>query len=304
MASNVPQYPPFDVKGESLAISWKKWSERLDLYFEGYEITAPARKRALLLTFGGGGLCDLVDSLPQDKFTVTEAERAAGLDTYTKTVRSLSEHFSPQVNIEIQRFKFHECRQTEDTLQEYYEHLSCLADTCRFADKDSEIKSRIIRGCKSKKLKLKGFHNANMTLTELLEHGRAQEIAEKSAKEMLEAEQSCVDAVKKFAKNKGQGQGRKETCGACGYVLPHRGDRCPAKGQACNNCSRLNHFASMCDAPKSDKRPGKKFGKRDKRKLNKVQAVEVDKEDEFFLGSIDNKDVRPWMTKIEITKML
>ena len=256
MALGLPTYPSFDVKGNSLAIDWKKWSSRLDQFFVGYAITEPPRKKALLLTFGGEGLCDLVDSLPQDKFTVTAADTEAGLDVYTKTVKTLTEHFSPKVNIEIQRYKFHECRQTEDTLQEYYEHLSCLADTCRFADKDAEIKSRIIRGCKSKKLMMKGFHNPNMTLTELLECGRAQEIAEKSAKEMLVTE-SSVDAVKKFAKNKGQGQGRKEKCGACGYV--HRGDSCPAKGQECRKCSKLHHFESMCrSAPKSGKNDKKK----------------------------------------------
>ena len=117
----IPSYPSFDVKGENLAIAWKKWSDRLSLFFVGYNITDAAQKRALLLTFAGEGLCDLVDSMPDTKFTLTEADTAAGLDQYSKTVKVLTDHFSPIINIEIQKYKFHESRQTQDTVQEYYE---------------------------------------------------------------------------------------------------------------------------------------------------------------------------------------
>ena len=156
--------------------------DRLDLSSVGYNITTAARKRALLLTFAGEGLCDLVDSMPDDKFTVTQADTAAGLDVYTKTVKVLTEHFSPIINIEIQKYKFHESKQTQDTVQEYYEYLSTLADTCGFADKNAEIKSKIISGCKSNKLKMKGLHNPNMTLVELLDQARAYEVNRKIGK--------------------------------------------------------------------------------------------------------------------------
>ena len=88
MALGLPTYPSFDVKGENLAVAWKKWSDRLELFFVGYNITNAPRKRALMLTFGGESLCDLVDSMPDDKFTLTEADRTAGLDVYTKTVKA------------------------------------------------------------------------------------------------------------------------------------------------------------------------------------------------------------------------
>ena len=114
MALGLPSYPSFDVKGENLAINWKKWSDRLEHFFVGYNITEPARKRALMLTFGGEGLCDLVDSLPADRFVITEAETTAGIDIYKKTVATLTQHFSPLINVEIQKYKFHECRQTQE----------------------------------------------------------------------------------------------------------------------------------------------------------------------------------------------
>ena len=249
-----------------------------------------------MLTFGGEGLCDLVDSLPADRFVVTEADTRAGIDIYKKTVAILTQHFSPLINVEIQKYKFHECRQTQETVQEYYEHLSTLADTCGFADKDSEIKSKIISGCKSSKLRMKGLHNPNLTLTELLDHGRAYEITEKSAKAMVEREQNSVDAINREKKtgNK-QNRARDQTgasgpCGYCGYPT-HRGSTCPAKGEQCNSCGKRNHFASVCRNPK-------KKGKKDARP-KKVQQIELDSQDEFFLGSVETDD-SPWMTVIEI----
>ena len=296
MALGLPTYPAFDVKGENLAVAWKKWSDRLDLFFVGYNITAAARKRALLLTFGGEGLCDLVDSMPAEKFTLTEADTAAHLDAYSKTVKVLTEHFSPQINIEIQKYTFHESKQTQDTVQEYYEYLSTLADTCGFADKNAEIKSKIISGCKSKKLKMKGLHNPNMTLVELLDQARTYEITEKSARAMQDKD-STIDSVQKHKskeKKHSHASASKEICGSCGYR--HRGDKCPAKGKACMNCEGIGHFASVCP------RPPKKGKREPKKQFKKVQSVEVDSEDDFFLGSVDNADDSPWMTKVEIKK--
>ena len=294
----LPTYPSFDVKGENLAVSWKKWSDRLDLFFVGYNITAAAQKRALLLTFAGEGLCDLVDSMPDTKFTVTEADTAAGLDIYTKTVKVLTEHFSPIINKELQKYKFHESKQTQDTVQEYYEYLSTLADTCGFADKDAEIKSKIISGCKSHKLKMKGLHNPNMTLLELLDHARAYEITERSARAMLE-----VDSVKVHKKDsckkpytQSHNDQKKDICEYCGYRHRVPG-KCPAKGQECRLCHKLNHFESVCrSASKS---------KKGKKKSQRVQSVEVDDtslDNDFYLGSVDNANDSPWMTVVEIKK--
>ena len=251
-------------------------------------------------TFGGEGLCDLVDSLPADKLTVTEADTAAGIYIYQKTIATLTQHFSPQINVEIQKYKFHECRQTQETVQEFYEHLSALADTCGFADKNSEIKSKIISGCKSNKLRMKGLHNPNMTLTQLLDHGKAYEITEKSAKAMVEREQNSVDVIhreRKFGSKQNGARGQAGAtangpCGYCGYKQ-HRGSTCPAKGELCDSCVKRNHFASVC------RNPGpKKKGMKDSRQ-KKVQQIELDSQDEFFLGNIETDD-SPWMTVIEI----
>ena len=120
MALSLPQYPKFDVKADAVATRWKKWQTRLERVFVGYGIETPERRKALLLTFGGSDLADLVDSFPDEKLNITEAERTAGTDEYTKLVEVLTEHFNPRLNTEFQKYTFRKSVQTQSSVQEYY----------------------------------------------------------------------------------------------------------------------------------------------------------------------------------------
>ena len=152
---SLPTYPEFDVKADGLSIKWKKWHTRLDRVFTGYDITDPARQKALLLTFAGSDFCDLVDTFPEAKFAITEAQATAGVNEYTKLVSVITEHFNPKTNLELQRFIFHETLQKDQSVLEYYAELNSIAETCNFHNKQQEIKSQMIRGCNSKELQKK-----------------------------------------------------------------------------------------------------------------------------------------------------
>ena len=39
-----------------------------------------------------------------------------------------------------------------------------------------------------------------------------------------------------------------QRCFRCGYSWPHNNGKCPAEDQKCNNCSKYNHFASVCNS--------------------------------------------------------
>ena len=41
---------------------------------------------------------------------------------------------------------------------------------------------------------------------------------------------------------------KSQRCFRCGYSWPHNNGKCPAEGQKCNNCSKYNHFASVCNS--------------------------------------------------------
>ena len=118
MAFNLRIYPSFDVKGENAALRLKKWHERLKHVFVGYDIADPVCRKELMLSFGCKDLCDLNDSLPAESFELTTDEQVANLTVYDKAVLIITEHFSPNVNVEFQNYTFRQSKQTQETVQE------------------------------------------------------------------------------------------------------------------------------------------------------------------------------------------
>ena len=37
-----------------------------------------------------------------------------------------------------------------------------------------------------------------------------------------------------------------QQCRNCGLAWPHRNSLCPARGQTCRKCDKLNHYARVC----------------------------------------------------------
>ena len=68
MAAALPDFPAFDINCEptSLGISWKKWSSRLENLFVALDIKDEARKKALLLHYGGEQLSDIFATLEEE----------------------------------------------------------------------------------------------------------------------------------------------------------------------------------------------------------------------------------------------
>jgi hypothetical protein len=150
---------------------------------------------------------------------------------------------------------------------------------CKFNDEDSEIKSQIILGCMSHKLRRLALEDDTMTLEKMLDKGRAQEIADEHAKEMESQNGGAVGInhvktkpgykgkhsynqhsynqnFKKpaFTKSKSSPNQLDKTtsCMLCGGSYPHPGGptKCSAHGKNCNNCGRQNHFSRVCRRPK------------------------------------------------------
>jgi hypothetical protein len=80
------------------------------------------------------------------------------------------------------------------------------------------------------------------------------------------------------AKRSSTSRGSK-TCGDCGFSLPHRSTQCPAKGQTCRKCGKMNHFERVC---RSQAKIRRMETAGTDRKVNKAedQTVEVREETE------------------------
>jgi len=174
MAVSLPSYPAFDCSSDGKAVRWNKWTSRLNNLFVGYDVKDNARKKALLLTFGGDDLNDLVETIPAAKLELAEGENC-----YDKLVSAIKDIFNPIQNTEFQRYSFRNTKQTGDSIMEYYTVLKQIGETCSFQERlEEEVKSQLIAGCKSSKVRQKGLSDSTMTLTKLLDYGRTLELTE------------------------------------------------------------------------------------------------------------------------------
>ena len=93
------------------------------------------RKRALLLHYIGSSAFDIFETLSD---TGDEKDYKAAMDR-------LTEHFTPQRNVDYETYLFRQARQQpHETLDQFATRLRQLASTCEFTSMDKEIKSQII----------------------------------------------------------------------------------------------------------------------------------------------------------------
>ena len=117
--AQLPSYPPFDAKSEGVAVRWSKWVSRLtNNLFVAYDITDESRKKALLLTYAGNDLNDIVESLPD-----SETQPGADESPFEKLVSALNRHFNPKVNKEIQLYAFRHLHQTTELIEDFHTSL-------------------------------------------------------------------------------------------------------------------------------------------------------------------------------------
>lgn len=151
------------------------------------------------------------------------------------------------------------CKQNANqSLDEYVTELRKLSKDCEFADTDKEILSQVIQNCRSNRLRRRALREPEMNLKTLIDLGRAFEVADTQAETMeAQNERNNINAVRK-PPNKQRGRTPKQRehafksentcdqpCGNCG-ITHARTAVCPAKGQQCRFCKKLNHFQRMC----------------------------------------------------------
>ena len=156
-------------------------------------------------------------------------------NVYAKAVARLSGYFNPRRNEIVEEFNFREAKQSVDeTISQYATRLRILAKYCGFTDVDKEIRSQIIRTCRSVKLRREFLKTKDLTLGKILESGRLEESVEFQARKIegnaVEENMDNIDFVSS-----------KKNCFKCGKRWPHNG-RCPAKDKKCNKCQNLGHF--------------------------------------------------------------
>ena len=129
---------------------------------------------------------------------------------------------------------------------------------CRFTDRNAEIKSQLITGCLSEKVRQKGLMDPNMLLGDLINYAKMTETLSKQMEQMrLEDANSTtkpttsINAVANRVTHEQQWPRKRPQqirCRNCNGKYPHeRGPTsCPAFQNQCAYCRRWGHFASVC----------------------------------------------------------
>ncbi|CAB4014964.1 Hypothetical predicted protein, partial [Paramuricea clavata] len=103
LASALPPFPPFNVDDDATTTGqrWDKWTKRFNNFLLAMNITDATRKRALLLHYIGPSAFDIFE-------TLTDTGEAKD---YDKAIDRLTEHFTPQRNIDYETYLFRQARQ-------------------------------------------------------------------------------------------------------------------------------------------------------------------------------------------------
>ena len=248
----LPHYPEFNHESKNKAAKWTKYVNRLRNYFTAYNIEDDKQKKAILLTFVGEEVNDIIDELPSEQTTPEKNETH-----FDKLVLAVQNHFNPENNTEYNRFIFRKKKPTPN-IEDFHQELKEAAAMCRFTDRNAEIKSQLITGCLSEKVRQKGLMNPNMLLGDLINYAKMTETITKQMEQMrLEDANSTtkpttsINAVANKVTHEQQWPRKRpqqNRCRNCNGEYPHeRGPTsCPAFQNQCAYCRRWGHFTSVC----------------------------------------------------------
>ena len=232
------------------------------------DINNDARQKALLLHYVGDETNDIFDTLT--------VEVAADGETITdKAIQALTNHFEPKQNIEFAIYKFRQAQQNkEEDFPSYLTRLRQLAVNCNFTKTERELKTQIIQGCASSRLRRKALSEPSMTLEKLIETARASETANIQASGMEVKPVVNMVRQKVITKNNNPSV----NCRNCNGRWPHDGGRqaCPAYEKTCRSCKKLHRFESVCRSKPASHNPLKpNFATKSKRFKPKSQINEL-----------------------------
>ena len=137
-------------------------------------IDSRKRKKALLLHYAGDEVFEIYGTL----------DNTGDENGFDETKQALTNYFKPKVNTELFIFEFRQMKQFEsETCDDFSTRPRQKAKYCDFHAKDKELKSQIIQGCKSSKLRCKALQD-NLNLTDFLLTAGTMELAMKQADQM------------------------------------------------------------------------------------------------------------------------
>ena len=186
--ASLPNFEKFPVHKDesSTGVRWKTWIMKLDNLLCALDIKSDARKKALLLHYGGDDIFEIYDSMTDEQKGIgamTQGDNPTP-NEYEVLKKSFTDHFTPKQNTAYETFKFRQAKQHDgESIDCFYTRLQNLASLCDFHDTDKEILAQIIQGCNSTRVRRKALKD-NMTLKAVLDEARALELSDSKTAEI------------------------------------------------------------------------------------------------------------------------
>ena len=234
---------------------WEDWLDGIEREFRYFKITEPADKTDALIIYGGKEISRLAKSLPDPNDG----------NSYEKLKTKLNNYFVPKQNKHHARYQFlKEKPAPGESITAYTTRLREKAKRCEFGEaNDERILEHIIQTIDDKAIIQKTI-SKKWDLTQFLQEVSQIEDVNRQVMEMKTHNNEGNNVARvgayrptssrmrgsrtKYRKqNQSQECKTEQPCSKCGYH--HKGNnRCPAYGKQCSNCSKWNHFASVCQS--------------------------------------------------------
>lgn len=237
-----------DSVGDML-LKWRNFKQQLKIFIAAAGLTTvtETRKSAILLNCIGQEGLELYYNLIKDSEDTPK---------FDELLKLFDEYFEPKQNELINTFNFNNRKQEDgETFDNFYIAIRKLVKNCNFKDmEDRMLRDRIVMGIRDRKLQQKLLENKDLTLELAVNKCRVTELSKEHAQVIQKQEPVTVDLVSSRAKHeakyfnnskKNMNYSRKfYKCLKCS--LEHGPAECPAFGQTCYKCKKLNHFAKGC----------------------------------------------------------
>ena len=248
--------------GDNPKENWRRFKQHVKLMFTGpLKSKTEQEKCSYLLIWVGQKGRDIYNTWSD----ISDDDRKK-LETYYERFET---HVSPKANPVFARFKFHSrVQDSSETAEKFITALRILAQDCDFKDPEEMIRDRIVFGTNSLKVREKLISKgAKLTLDKAVEIARSHESSQAQLTAMAaETADGSIHLVQRRNQEKGTQDTQHQnhpspnqpspsykppkgmkTCGNCGR--PHNASaKCPARGQTCLYCKKLNHFAEVCQS--------------------------------------------------------
>ena len=199
-------------------------------------------------------------------FTFAQPADAKKLDIVLK---KFEDYCTPRKNYIMAALKFNERRQGDnESFESFVTDLRILVKDCGYKDEERMVRDAIVFSCKHTKVREKCIDFADtLTLEKAIEIGRSHETNLASLKKLTKDEDPSINAIKPVQYRQRDPRNRrysnklhterenpsggldsmsKDRCGRCGFDKNHQ--KCPAMGQQCRRCQKMNHYAKVCRA--------------------------------------------------------